>query len=77
MTKDNDNYFQTQGTVLTALGNSMFSVLLIKENKSIICTISGKISRNNIRIAKGDLVTVDVSTYDPSKGRISYRFNKK
>ena len=74
---DNNNYFSAKGNVTAALGNSMFRVHLILENQDVLCTLSGKIKKNNIRILEGDLVTVDVSVHDTKKGRISYRFNKK
>jgi len=58
--------------VLEALPNAMFKVQL--ENKHVIlCHLSGKMRMNFIRILPGDKVTVEMSPYDLSKGRIVYR----
>lgn len=60
------------GTVVENLSNSMFNVEL--DNGIIIqCHISGKIRMNNIRIMVGDVVEVEMSPYDMTKGRIAYR----
>lgn len=61
-----------EGTVIEDLSNSMFKVEL-DNNVEIICTISGKIRQKNIRVMIGDRVQIDMSPYDLSKGRISYR----
>lgn len=63
---------QTSGTVIEALSNSMFRVEL-DNGHEILCHISGKIRTNNIRIMVGDNVSVEMSPYDLTKGRISYR----
>lgn len=63
---------QTSGTVTEALSNSMFRVEL-DNGHEILCHISGKIRTNNIRIMVGDSVSVEMSPYDLTKGRISYR----
>jgi translation initiation factor IF-1 len=61
-----------EGEVLDALPNAMFRVKL--ENKhEIIAVISGKMRMNYIRILAGDRVTVEISPYDLTKGRIIYR----
>lgn len=62
------------GTVLESLSNSMFKVELDVSNHEIICHISGKIRMNNIRIMPGDKVKVEMSPYDLTKGRITYRY---
>ena len=61
------------GVVMEALSNSMFRVEL-DSGQELICHISGKIRMNNIRIMPGDRVKVEMSPYDLSKGRISYRY---
>lgn len=61
------------GEVTEALSNSMFKVEL-ENGHELICHISGKIRMNNIRIMPGDKVKVEMSPYDLSKGRISYRY---
>lgn len=60
------------GEVLTALPNAMFTVRL-DNGYELLSFISGKIRKNKIRILAGDIVTVEVSPYDLTKGRISYR----
>ena len=63
---------QVEGTVLEKLQNAMFRVEL--ENKHVVLAhISGKLRMNFIRILPGDKVTVEMSPYDLSKGRIIWR----
>ena len=64
---------QTSGTVTEALSNSMFRVEL-DNGHEILCHISGKIRTNNIRIMVGDSVSVEMSPYDLTKGRIVFRY---
>jgi len=67
-----------EGVVLQELGNSMFSVQLNMDTEHIIiCTISGKIRKNHIRILAGDKVKVEMSPYDLTKGRIVVRLDDK
>ena len=61
-----------EGIVTEALSNSMFRVEL-ESGHELICHISGKIRMNNIRIMPGDKVKVEMSPYDLTKGRISFR----
>jgi translation initiation factor IF-1 len=61
------------GEVIEALPNAMFRVKLENEHE-ITCHVSGKIRMNYIRILPGDKVTVEMSPYDLTKGRITYRF---
>ncbi|MCH5167407.1 MAG: translation initiation factor IF-1 [Erysipelotrichales bacterium] len=63
------------GEVIEALSNSMFRVE-IDNGHELLCHISGKIRMNNIRIMPGDRVKVEMSPYDLSKGRISYRYKQ-
>ena len=63
---------QVQGKVLAALANTQFRVRL-DNGLEIIAHIAGKIRKNFIRILPGDVVTVSISRYDVSKGRITYR----
>ncbi|CUR53412.1 Translation initiation factor IF-1 [Serratia symbiotica] len=70
MTKEEN--IEMQGTVLETLPNTMFRVIL--ENKHIVIAhISGKMRKNYIRILTGDKVTVELTPYDLSKGRIIFR----
>jgi translation initiation factor IF-1 len=65
---------QVEGEVVDALPNAMFRVRLDTANKpEIVAHISGKMRMNYIRILPGDRVTVDISPYDLTKGRITYR----
>ena len=63
---------EMQGKVIEVLPNTVFRVQL--ENDHVITAhISGKMRKNYIRIMNGDNVTVELSTYDLSKGRITFR----
>lgn len=64
---------QLQGVVTEPLPNAMFNVEL-ENGKVILCTISGKIRMNYIRILPGDRVEVEISPYDLTRGRITYRY---
>ena len=64
--------FDEEGTVLEKLPNAMFKVEL--ENKHVVLAhISGKLRMNFIRILPGDKVTMELSPYDLTKGRIIWR----
>ena len=65
---------EVQGEVTEELGNSMFRVEL-STGHQVLCTISGKIRKNYIRILAGDKVKVEVSPYDLTRGRIVTRMN--
>ena len=63
---------EMQGTVIEVLPNTVFRVKL--ENDHVITAhISGRMRKNYIRILNGDSVTVEMSPYDLSKGRITFR----
>ncbi len=69
MSKD---VIELEGVILESLPNAMFRVEL--ENKhEILAHISGKIRKNFIRILPGDKVKVEMTPYDLSRGRITYR----
>ena len=61
-----------QGTILETLPNTMFRVEL-ENGHVVIAHISGKMRKNYIRILTGDKVTVQLTPYDLSKGRIVFR----
>lgn len=63
---------EMEGTVLETLPNTMFRVKLDNEHV-VTAHISGKMRKNYIRILTGDRVTVQLTPYDLSKGRITYR----
>ena len=64
---------QMTGEVTEALPNAMFRVELENGHK-IVCHVSGKIRMNYIRILPGDKVAVELSPYDLTRGRITYRY---
>jgi len=61
------------GIIEEALSNAMFRVRL-ENDHMLIATISGKMRMNYIRILPGDKVSVEMSPYDLSRGRITYRY---
>jgi len=64
---------EQDGTIIEALSNAMFRVKL-QNGHEIIATISGKMRMHYIRILPGDKVQVEMSPYDLTRGRISYRY---
>lgn len=70
MTKE--ERIQVEGTVLEPLPNAMFRVELANGHK-VLAHISGKMRMHYIRILPGDKVTVEISSYDLSRGRIIFR----
>ena len=67
-----EDIIEFEGTVLEALPNAMFSVELSNGHK-ILAHISGKLRMNYIKILPGDKVTVQMSPYDLTRGRITWR----
>lgn len=67
-----DDCIELEGKVLEALPNTMFKVEL-PNGKVILAHISGKLRMNYIKILPGDNVMVDISPYDLTKGRITWR----
>ena len=61
------------GTITEALSNAMFRVKL-QNGHEILATISGKMRMNYIRILPGDRVAVEISPYDLTRGRITFRY---
>ncbi|GAA0470310.1 MULTISPECIES: translation initiation factor IF-1 [Bacillaceae] len=68
-----DDVIEMEGTVLETLPNAMFKVEL-ENGHEILAHVSGKIRMHFIRILPGDKVTVEMSPYDLSRGRITYRY---
>ena len=64
---------EVEGQVLEALPNAMFQVEL-ENGHVVLAHVSGKIRMNFIRILQGDKVTVELTPYDLTRGRITYRF---
>lgn len=68
-----EDVIEAQGTVTETLPNAMFRVKL-DNGHTILAHISGKMRMHFIRILPGDRVTVELSPYDLTRGRITYRF---
>jgi len=68
-----EDVIEMEGTVLEPLPNAMFQVQLNNGHR-VLAHVSGKIRMNFIRILPGDRVTVELSPYDLTRGRIIYRF---
>ena len=68
-----DDVIEVEGKVIDTMPNAMFTVEL-ENGHQILATVSGKIRKNYIRILAGDRVTVEMSAYDLTRGRITYRF---
>ena len=71
MAKQEDK-IEVEGEITEALPSTMFRVQ-IDGGHSVLATISGKMRKNYIRILPGDRVKVELSPYDLSRGRITYR----
>jgi len=67
-----DDMIEIEGTVVEALPNAMFQVEL-ENGHRILAHISGKIRKNFIKILPGDKVKVEMTPYDLTRGRITYR----
>ncbi|MGB0910444.1 MAG: translation initiation factor IF-1 [Nitrospirales bacterium] len=68
-----EDVIEVQGAVMETLPNAMFRVKLDNDH-IILAHISGKMRMHFIRILPGDKVTVELSPYDLTRGRITYRF---
>ena len=68
-----EDMIEVEGTVIEALPNAMFQVELANGHK-VLAHISGKLRMNSIKILPGDKVTLEMSPYDLSRGRITWRF---
>ena len=68
-----EDAIELEGTVIEPLPNAMFKVKL-ENGHVVLAHISGKMRMHYIRILPGDKVTVELSPYDLSRGRITYRY---
>ena len=68
-----EDNIEVEGTVVEALPNAMFKVELAN-SQVVLAYVSGKMRMHFIKILPGDKVTVELSPYDLTKGRITYRF---
>jgi translation initiation factor IF-1 len=76
MTEDNSDTnkrerLEFEGVVIDS-NKGLFKVQ-VNENYTILCTLSGKIRTNSVKILLGDIVRAEISPYDTSRGRIVYR----
>lgn len=65
---------QVEGVVKEGLPSAMFRVEVGATGKVVLCTISGRIRKNFVRILVGDPVRVELSPYDLTRGRITFRY---
>jgi translation initiation factor IF-1 len=70
-----EDSIEVQGTIIETLPNAMFRVELENGHK-VLAHISGKMRMHYIKILPGDKVTIELSPYDLTRGRITYRFSK-
>ncbi|PKL52398.1 MAG: translation initiation factor IF-1 [Nitrospira bacterium HGW-Nitrospira-1] len=68
-----EDNIEVQGTIVETLPNAMFRVEL-ENGQVILAYVSGKMRMHFIKILPGDKVTMELSPYDLTKGRITYRF---
>ncbi len=68
-----EELIEMEGTVIETLPNTQFRVRLDDNEHELIAHISGKMRKNYIRIITGDKVLIEMSPYDLSKGRITFR----
>jgi len=73
--KNNPDIMEIEGTVKKLLPGTMFDVELNQgDNKTmLLCSLAGKLKQHFIKLTVGDRVTIEISKYDMSKGRITYR----
>ena len=71
-----DDYFEKEAVVVSSLPNALFKIKLLESDYEMIAHISGKIRKNSINIIPGDIVKVEISKYDITKARITFRIKK-
>ena len=71
-----EDFIELKGTVTNKIAGGKFKVKLIDNDMEILCTLSGKMMMNKIMVLVGDSVTVELSPYDLSRGRITFRDKK-
>lgn len=70
-----EDLIEAQGTIIETLPNAMFWVEL-ENGHRVLAHISGKMRMHYIKILPGDKVTIELSPYDLTRGRITYRFSR-
>ena len=68
-----DDLLESTGVVEEVLPGNMFRVKVENMPELLLCYMGGKLKQHKIRIIEGDSVKLEVSTYDLSKGRVTYR----
>ena len=68
-----DDIIELTGTVDEVLPGNMFRVKVENMSNTLLCYMGGKLKQNKIRIILGDKVKLEVSPYDLTKGRVTYR----
>ncbi len=69
----NKGVIEEEGQIIESLPNTMFRVSLDKDGRLVLCHVSGKMRLNRIRVMPGDRVRVELTPYDPVRGRIVYK----
>jgi translation initiation factor IF-1 len=69
-----DDLIPAEGTIIDKQPNAFFKVRLENTEHVVLAVISGKMRKNRIRILVGDRVSVEMSPYDLTRGRITYRY---
>ncbi|MGJ8563577.1 MAG: translation initiation factor IF-1 [Alphaproteobacteria bacterium] len=69
-----EDLLEFEGEVMELLPNATFRVRLLANDHEIIAHTAGRMRKNRIRVLAGDKVTVEMTPYDLTKGRITYRF---
>ena len=69
-----EDLLEFEGEVMELLPNATFRVRLVANDHEIIAHTAGRMRKNRIRVLAGDKVTVEMTPYDLTKGRITYRF---
>jgi len=75
--KKKEEKLEMEGTVVEALPNTMFRVRLDDGDHEVLAYLSGRMRRYYIRVLLGDRVLVEVSPYDLTRGRITFRYKTK
>ena len=69
-----EDLIPAEGTIIDKQPNAFFKVRLDNSDHVVLAAISGKMRKNRIRVLAGDKVLVEMSPYDLTKGRVTYRF---
>jgi translation initiation factor IF-1 len=76
LAKESKDKIELQGTIVECLPSTQFKVRLDNDHE-VMAYLSGKMRKYYIRVLLGDRVMVELSPYDLTKGRITYRFRKR